>query len=67
MKNRHFEHYICYHVFDRIKVWLYDGQGDEIYSLDMPREVFEKMLEIMTDFKNGTYKPSDEYKENTNA
>lgn len=59
IQERGFQHHICKHVFNRIKIWLYDEQGDEDYNLDLPEDVFIKLLQIMNEWHSGSYKPSD--------
>lgn len=54
--NEQFESYIDSHVFGRIKFHIYDKQGDEDYSLDMPPDVYEHLIELIKKFeevKNG--------------
>lgn len=46
-----FESAIFKHVFGRVKIDIYDCQGDETYVLDMPPDVYEELKRLINDFE----------------
>lgn len=48
-----FDSSIFKHVFGRIKFYIYDSEGDETYSLDMPPDVYEELKRLIKEFDNG--------------
>lgn len=51
IESERFESYIDTHVFQRIKIHIYDREGDEDYTLDMPPRVYEELKNIITIFE----------------
>lgn len=45
-----FDSWIGKHVFGRIKICIYDSQGDENYYLDMPPDVYEELKRLIKEF-----------------
>lgn len=56
-----FSHYIRKNVFERIKIYIYDSDEDASYSFSLSSDIFDKLYEIMTAYKNGVYRPSEEF------
>lgn len=55
-ENERFESFIDTHVFGRIKIHIYDKDGDEDYALDMPPRVYEELKNIITIFEKNREK-----------
>lgn len=50
-KMNRFGSWIGKHVFGRVKIYIYDGQGDETYFLDMPPDVYQELKRLIKEFE----------------
>lgn len=49
--DERFSSWMGSHVFDRVKISIYDIQGDEYYTLDMPPAVYEHLKELIKKYE----------------